>query len=158
MQPPKPFHIVLIEPEIPPNTGNIARLCGATGTVLHLVGKLGFSTDDRQLKRAGLDYWSEVEIHYWDDFAALQRAYPEGRFIYTSKKAARTHVDAGFREGDFIVFGKETVGLPEELIHANWERTVRIPIFGKVRSLNLSTAAGIVLYEALRQTGRLDGC
>lgn len=151
-----PFHIVLIEPEIPPNTGNIARLCGATGTVLHLVGKLGFSTDDRYLKRAGLDYWSEVEIHYWDNLDALKRAYPGGRFIYTSKKAARTHVDAGFRAGDFIVFGKETVGLPEELIRANWEQTVRIPIFGKVRSLNLSTAAGIVLYEALRQTGRLD--
>lgn len=151
-----PFHIVLIEPEIPPNTGNIARLCGATGTVLHLVGKLGFSTDDRQLKRAGLDYWSEVDIHYWDNLGALKQAYPEGRFIYTSKKAARTHVDAGFRSGDLIVFGKETVGLPEELIRANWEQTVRIPIFGKVRSLNLSTAAGIVLYEALRQTGRLE--
>lgn len=151
-----PFHIVLIEPEIPPNTGNIARLCGATSTVLHLVGKLGFSTDDRQLKRAGLDYWSEVDIHYWDNLDALKRAYPDGRFIYTSKKAARPHVKAEFRSGDFIVFGKETVGLPEELIRANWEHTVRIPIFGKVRSLNLSTAAGIVLYEALRQTGRLE--
>ncbi|RNC70968.1 MAG: tRNA (cytidine(34)-2'-O)-methyltransferase [Desulfuromonadales bacterium] len=154
----KPFHIVLIEPEIPPNTGNIARLCGATGTVLHLVGKLGFSTDDRYLKRAGLDYWSEVDIHYWDDLDALMTTYPEARFIYTSKKADRTHVQAGFREGDFIVFGKETVGLPEELIEANRDTTVRIPIFGKVRSLNLSTAAGIVLYEALRQTGRLDQC
>lgn len=153
-----PFHIVLIEPEIPPNTGNIARLCGATGTVLHLVGKLGFSTDDRYLKRAGLDYWSEVEIHYWDDLAALQHAYPEGRFIYTSKKAAKTHIEAAFKEGDFIVFGKETAGLPEKLIEANRENTVRIPIFGKVRSLNLSTSAGIVLYEALRQTGRLEGC
>ena len=152
----QPFHIVLIEPEIPPNTGNIARLCGATGTVLHLVGKLGFSTDDRHLRRAGLDYWSEVEIHYWDDLDALKAAYPEARYLYTTKKADRTHIQAGFREGDFIVFGKETVGLPEELIEANRENTIRIPIFGKVRSLNLSTAAGIVLYEALRQTGRLD--
>ena len=158
MQTRKPFHIVLIEPEIPPNTGNIARLCGATGTVLHLVGKLGFSTDDRQLKRAGLDYWSEVEIHYWGSLDDLKHAYQEGRFIYTSKKAEKSHIEAGFREGDFIVFGKETVGLPEELLEANRDNTVRIPIFGKVRSLNLSTAAGIVLYEALRQTGRLEGC
>lgn len=152
----QPFHIVLVEPEIPPNTGNIARLCGATGTVLHLVGKLGFSTDDRYLKRAGLDYWSEVDIRYWESLDDLWQAWPEARFIYTSKKATRSYVDAGFREGDFIVFGKETVGLPEDLLRANEENSVRIPIFGKVRSLNLSTAAGIVLYEALRQTGRLD--
>jgi len=151
----KPFHIVLIEPEIPPNTGNIARLCGATCTVLHLVGKLGFSTDDRQLKRAGLDYWSEVDVHYWPDLATLQGAYPEGRFIYTSKKAATSHAAFRFRDGDFLVFGKETAGLPETLIDENPATSIRIPIFGKVRSLNLSTAAGIILYEALRQTGRL---
>lgn len=152
----KPFHIVLIEPEIPPNTGNIARLCGATGTVLHLVGKLGFSTDDRTLKRAGLDYWSEVEIRYWQDFEQLQREYPDARFFFTSKKAVKSYVDAEFREGDFLVFGKETRGLPDVLLEENREWTIRIPIFGKVRSLNLSTAAGIVLYEALRQTGRLS--
>ncbi|HJV36225.1 tRNA (cytidine(34)-2'-O)-methyltransferase [Geomonas sp.] len=152
-----PFHIVLIEPEIPPNTGNIARLCGATGTILHLVGKLGFSTDDRYLKRAGLDYWSEVDIHYWPDLPALQQAYPNGRFIYTSKKAPHSYLTMRFQPGDFIVFGKETKGLPEELIEANLEMTVRIPIIGKVRSLNLSTSAGIVLYEALRQTGALEG-
>jgi tRNA (cytidine/uridine-2'-O-)-methyltransferase len=152
----KPFHIVLIEPEIPPNTGNIARLCGATGTVLHLVGKLGFSTDDRMLKRAGLDYWNEVEIHYWHDFDQLQRRYPEARFFYTSKKAGKYYTEAEFREGDFIVFGKETQGLPDELLEKNVEQAIRIPILGKVRSLNLSTAAGIVLYEALRQTGRLS--
>jgi tRNA (cytidine/uridine-2'-O-)-methyltransferase len=153
----KPFHIVLVEPEIPPNTGNIARLCGATGTVLHLVGKLGFSTDDRYLKRAGLDYWSEVDIHYWPDLATLQEAFPEGRFIYTSKKAPRSYLTLQFKAGDFIVFGKETKGLPDELIEANLETAVRIPIIGKVRSLNLSTSAGIVLYEALRQTGALEG-
>ena len=151
----KPFHIVLIEPEIPPNTGNIARLCGATCTVLHLVGKLGFSTDDRALKRAGLDYWQEVEIHYWQDIDALKAAYPEGRFIYTSKKAEKSYVEMSFRAGDFIVFGKETKGLPDELLNANPATSVRIPIFGRVRSLNLSTSAGIVLYEALRQTERL---
>jgi tRNA (cytidine/uridine-2'-O-)-methyltransferase len=152
----KPFHIVLVEPEIPPNTGNIARLCGATGTVLHLVGKLGFSTEDRYLKRAGLDYWSEVEIRYWPDLTALQQAHPEGRFVYTSKKAPKSYVSFRFQAGDFIVFGKETKGLPEELIEANPETAVRIPIPGKVRSLNLSTSAGIVLYEALRQTGALE--
>jgi len=153
----KPFHIVLVEPEIPPNTGNIARLCGATGTVLHLVGKLGFSTEDRYLKRAGLDYWSEVDIHYWADLEALKQAYPGGRFIYTSKKAAKSHVQMRFETGDFIVFGKETKGLPDELIEANPDTSVRIPMTGKVRSLNLSTSAGIVLYEALRQTGALEG-
>jgi len=151
------FNIVLVEPEIPPNTGNIARLCGATGTVLHLVGKLGFSTDDKALKRAGLDYWSEVDIHYWPDLKRLREAYPDARFIYTSKKAAKSYIDIEFSRGDFIVFGKETKGLPEELIAANPETSVRIPIFGKVRSLNLSTAAGIVLYEAMRQTGLLTG-
>ncbi|MEI8355098.1 MAG: tRNA (cytidine(34)-2'-O)-methyltransferase [Deltaproteobacteria bacterium] len=151
----KPFHIVLIEPEIPPNTGNIARLCGATSTVLHLVGKLGFSTDDRMLKRAGLDYWSEVEIYYWQDLEQLQENYPTGRFFFTSKKAEKSYLDAEFREGDFIVFGKETKGLPDELIQKNRERAIRIPILGRVRSLNLSTSAGIILYEALRQTGIL---
>jgi tRNA (cytidine/uridine-2'-O-)-methyltransferase len=152
-----PFHIVLVEPEIPPNTGNIARLCGATGTVLHLVGKLGFSTEDRYLKRAGLDYWSEVDIRYWPDLQTLQEAYPGGRFIYTSKKAPKSYIAMRFQPGDFIVFGKETKGLPDELIEANPDTAVRIPILGKVRSLNLSTSAGIVLYEALRQTGALEG-
>lgn len=151
----EPFHIVLVEPEIPPNTGNIARLCGATGTVLHLVGQLGFSTDDRQLKRAGLDYWSEVEIHYWPDLATLRDNYPQARLVCTSKKAAISHAAFPFRAGDFLVFGKETQGLPQQLINDNPETSIRIPIFGKVRSLNLSTSAGIVLYEALRQTGRL---
>jgi len=150
-----PFHIVLVEPEIPPNTGNIARLCGATGTTLHLVGKLGFSTDDRYLKRAGLDYWSEVDIRYWDNLEALKIAFPGCRFVYTSKKAEQSHVAFAFEEGDFLVFGKETKGLPDDLILGNQRTSIRIPIFGKVRSLNLSTAAGIVLYEALRQTGRL---
>lgn len=151
-----PFHIVLIEPEIPPNTGNIARLCGATGTILHLVGKLGFSTDDRYLKRAGLDYWSEVAIHYWEDLESLRTAYPAARLVYTSKKVTAMHVAFSFLPGDFIVFGKETKGLPDELITANMETSIRIPMSGKVRSLNLSTAAGIVLYEALRQTDQLE--
>lgn len=152
-----PFHIVLIEPEIPPNTGNIARLCGATGTILHLVGKLGFAIDDKQLKRAGLDYWDAVDVRLWTDLASLQSHFPGGRFWYTTKKAVRTHLQADFSSGDFLVFGKETVGLPDELLSVNPDRTIRIPIFSPiVRSLNLSTAAGIVLYEALRQTGQLN--
>lgn len=155
MEPFQPFHIVLVEPEIPPNTGNIARLCGATRSVLHLVGKLGFSTDDRSLKRAGLDYWHAVDVRYWGSLAELKEAFPAGRFIYTSKKAARSYVEMAYREGDFIVFGKESEGLPDDLLAANPETCVRIPIFGEVRSINLSTAAGIVLYEALRQTGQL---
>lgn len=154
---PVPFHIVLVEPEIPPNTGNIARLCGATGTVLHLVGPLGFSLEDRYLRRAGLDYWPAIDLRRWDSFGALQQAFPAGRFWYTSKKAARVHTAADFRPGDFLVFGKETEGLPEALLAAHPDRSLRIPIFSPlVRSLNLSTAAGIVLYEALRQTGRLS--
>jgi tRNA (cytidine/uridine-2'-O-)-methyltransferase len=150
-----PFHIVLVEPEIPPNTGNIARLCGATGTVLHLVGKLGFSTDDRYLKRAGLDYWHAVAIRYWQNLDELREEYPGARFVYTSKKAELAHTSFTFREGDFLVFGRETKGLPDDILAANSATCIRIPISGPVRSLNLSTAAGIVLYEALRQCGRL---
>jgi tRNA (cytidine/uridine-2'-O-)-methyltransferase len=150
----KPFNIVLIEPEIPPNTGNIARLCAATGTILHLVGPLGFSLDDRYLKRAGLDYWEHVALKIWPDLAALQAAYSEGRYLYLSTKVARSYLQDVFQPGDFIVFGKETKGLPEELLLAHPDSCITIPMpSGKVRSLNLSTSAGIVLYEALRQTG-----
>lgn len=153
----QPFNIVLIEPEIPPNTGNIARLCAATGTRLHLVGKLGFSTDDRYLKRAGLDYWEYVDIHYWQDLEELKATAPDGRFYYLSTKVARTYLDVHFEEGDFIVFGKETKGLPAELLAANPETSITIPMPSeKVRSLNLSTSAGIVLYEALRQAGAMS--
>jgi len=152
----KPFNIVLIEPEIPPNTGNIARLCAATGTVLHLVGKLGFSLDDRYLKRAGLDYWEFVSLKLWPDLETLRAASSEGRFFYLSTKVDRSYLDAGFQPGDYIVFGKETKGLPEELLRANPETSFTIPMPSeKVRSLNLSTSAGIVLYEALRQSGSL---
>lgn len=152
-----PFNIVLVEPEIPPNTGNIARLCGATGTVLHLVGKLGFSIDDKHLKRAGLDYWEAVDIRQWHSLEELQRQYPEARYWYTSKKAQRTYIDADYRPGDFLVFGKETLGLPDELLEQHPDFSIRIPIQSPiVRSLNLATAAGVILYEALRQTGQLE--
>jgi tRNA (cytidine/uridine-2'-O-)-methyltransferase len=154
---PFPFHIVLIEPEIPPNTGNIARLCAATGTVLHLVGKLGFSIDDKHLRRAGLDYWHAVSLQRWDSFEQLLAATPLARCWFTSKKAERSYIAADFQSGDYLVFGKETAGLPEAMLETNADQTIRIPIFSsEVRSLNLSTAAGIVLYEALRQNGRLD--
>ncbi len=151
-----PFNIVLIEPEIPPNTGNIARLCAATGAVLHLVGQLGFSLDDRYLKRAGLDYWKYVSLQQWPDLETLQAAASGGRFFYLSTKVGRSYLDAGFQPGDYIVLGKETRGLPEELLSANPETSFTIPMpSGNVRSLNLSTSAGIVLYEALRQSGML---
>jgi tRNA (cytidine/uridine-2'-O-)-methyltransferase len=156
MQELQQFNIVLVEPEIPPNTGNIARLCGATCTTLHLVGTLGFSTDDKTLKRAGLDYWSEVDIRYWDDLRQLQDAYPARQFYYFSKTGKKPYVDAKFQPGDFLVFGKETMGLPEEVLRDNQDTVLRIPIFGRVRSLNLATSAGIALYEALRQAGRLS--
>jgi len=151
---PGPFHIVLVEPEIPPNTGNIARLCAATGTILHLVGKLGFSLDDRQLKRAGLDYWPAVDVRQWQTLLDLQQAYPGGRYWYTAKKAQKSYVEANFEAGDFLVFGKETMGLPEALLASQAKWTIRIPIVeGVVRSLNLANAAGIILYEARRQIG-----
>lgn len=156
MAPARLFHIVLIEPEIPPNTGNVARLCAATGTVLHLVGKLGFSLDDKYLKRAGLDYWPHVQLQRWESLEELHSAHPDGRFWYTSKKADLGHTDVNYLPGDFLVFGKETLGLSDELLEENRECAIRIPIFNAaVRSLNLSTAAGIILYEALRQVDAL---
>ncbi len=150
-----PFHIVLVEPEIPPNTGNIARLCAATGTILHLVGKLGFSLDNRKLKRAGLDYWPAVTVKQWGTLVELRQAYPEGRYWYTSKKARKSYYEANFQPGDFLVFGKETLGLPESLLAEQEEWALRIPMeTGIVRSLNLANAAGIILYEARRQVGQ----
>ncbi|HXG95362.1 MAG TPA: tRNA (cytidine(34)-2'-O)-methyltransferase [Blastocatellia bacterium] len=148
------LHVALIEPEIPPNTGNIARLCAATFTPLHLVGKLGFRTDDKAVRRAGLDYWSEVEIHYHLNVEALYAALPQCRFLYFTTKAERAYTDFKYAPNDCLVFGRETRGLPEELLRANWERCLTIPMPNKrVRSLNLATSAGIVLYEALRQVG-----
>ncbi len=157
MTTPFPFHIVLIEPEIPPNTGNIGRLCAATGTHLHLVGKLGFSLDDKHMKRAGLDYWPQVKLHRWDSFEQLRSDFPQGRFWFASKKAQKIHTEISYNEGDFLVFGKETLGLPDELLEQEKDHCLRIPIFSPaVRSLNLANSAAIILYEALRQTGRLS--
>ena len=146
------LHVVLIEPEIPPNTGNIGRLCLATGSHLHLVKPLGFSIDDKALRRAGLDYWAEVKVLVWDSFAELQEAHPQARFWYLTTKSKRRYWDVEFKDNDFLVFGRETKGLPEPLLHDNPERTLTIPMADdSTRSLNLATAAGIVLYEAVRQ-------
>ena len=146
------LNVVLIEPEIPPNTGNIGRLCLATGSQLHLVKPLGFLIDDKTLRRAGLDYWADVKVTVWDSYAELQSANPGGRFWYLTTKSKRRYWDAAFQDGDFLVFGRETKGLPEPLLNENADRTLTIPMVSEsTRSLNLATAAGIVLYEAVRQ-------
>ncbi|HWQ61543.1 MAG TPA: tRNA (uridine(34)/cytosine(34)/5-carboxymethylaminomethyluridine(34)-2'-O)-methyltransferase TrmL [Negativicutes bacterium] len=145
------MHIVLVEPEIPGNTGNIARLCAATGCELHLVRPLGFSTDDRYLKRAGLDYWHLVKVHYHDSFAAMAERYDGHNFYFNTTKASRFYSEVTYTPEDVLVFGKETAGLPESLLAANRERCVRIPMLAGARSLNLSNAVAVVVYEALRQ-------
>jgi tRNA (cytidine/uridine-2'-O-)-methyltransferase len=147
------LHVVLVEPEIPGNTGNIARLCAATGCKLHLVRPLGFSIDDKHLKRAGLDYWHLLDISYHDCFADLQVMYPEGRFFCHTTKANRFHSDAAFQAGDFLVFGKETAGLPASILDQYREQCVRLPMIEGARSLNLSNSVAVSVYEALRQTG-----
>jgi tRNA (cytidine/uridine-2'-O-)-methyltransferase len=148
------FNVVLIEPEIPPNTGNIGRLCLATGSTLHLIKPLGFSVDDRTLKRAGLDYWSEVQVKYWDSFSTLQQTQEsEARCFFLTTKATRPYYTVQFQPGDFLVFGRETKGLPESLLAANHDRLLTIPMKG-TRSLNLATAVAIVLFEAVRQGAR----
>jgi tRNA (cytidine/uridine-2'-O-)-methyltransferase len=148
------FNVVLVEPEIPPNTGNIGRLCLATGSTLHLVKPLGFSIDDRELKRAGLDYWKEVDLQLWDSFAELRRSSEStARFYLLTTKSDRAYYDVNFRPGDFLVFGRETKGLPEPLLAEHPGELLTIPMKG-TRSLNLATAVGIVLFEAMRQQHR----
>ncbi|MGI6358690.1 MAG: tRNA (cytidine(34)-2'-O)-methyltransferase [Bacillota bacterium] len=147
------LHIALVEPEIPQNTGNIARTCAATGIHLHLVGKLGFSISDKWVKRAGLDYWHLVEISQHHILDELWRAYPESTFWYASTKVRRRYTDADYRDGDFLVFGKETKGLPEDLLQAHLDTAIRIPMIDPARSLNLANSVAVVAYEALRQLG-----
>ncbi len=151
------LHIVLVEPEIPPNTGNIARSCAATGSVLHLVEPLGFSIDDRSLKRAGLDYWPYVKVEVHESLDQFLREYEDRRermFLATTK-GSRRYTEVEFRDEDMILFGRETAGLPRDLIAANRERSIRIPLSEdtRLRSLNLSNSVSIVLFEALRQMG-----
>ncbi len=148
------FNVVLVEPEIPPNTGNIGRLCLATRATLHLVKPLGFSLDNRELRRAGLDYWEEVPLKLWDSFDALQRAQPSGtRYFFLTTKSKRPYYEVRFQKDDFFVFGRETKGLPEDLLDTNANNCVTIPMHG-TRSLNLATVVAIVLFEAVRQQSR----
>lgn len=147
------FNVVLVEPEIPPNTGNIGRLCLATRSTLHLVRPLGFAIDDRTLKRAGLDYWREVDVRFWDSLGELEAAQPPAaRFFYLTTKSSRPYHAVHFVPGDFLVFGRETKGLPESLLAQHPEQTLTIPMHA-TRSLNLATAVAIVLFEAVRQQG-----
>jgi tRNA (cytidine/uridine-2'-O-)-methyltransferase len=152
----RPFHIVLVEPEIPPNTGNIARLAAATASELHLVGKLGFQIDEHAVRRAGLDYWHLVTLHQHATFDHFEHSLgATGSIHLFSATAAQSYLDAPFRPGDALVFGKESVGLAPELLERFPSSTWGIPTIGAVRSLNLANAVSIVLYEALRQSGAL---
>lgn len=145
------MHIVLYQPEIPGNTGNIARLCAATGCDLHLIRPLGFSTDDKHLKRAGLDYWHLVTVRYYDSFAELEEKYQGHRIFLNTTKGHIPHSAVTYQADDLIVFGRETAGLPKEIMEKYSERLIRIPMINEARSLNLSNAVAIVAYEALRQ-------
>jgi tRNA (cytidine/uridine-2'-O-)-methyltransferase len=152
-----PLHIVLVEPEIPPNTGNVARLCAATGCALHLVEPLGFSIADRELKRAGLDYWDALGVVLHPSLEAFLALYAPQRCWFLSTRAVRSYREAPYRRGDALVFGKETAGLPDAVLRAHPERALRIPMRpGAVRSINLSTAVGVVVYEALAGLGFPD--
>ena len=146
-----PLNIVLVEPRIPPNTGNILRLCVATECRLHLVEPLGFRLEDRYLRRAGLDYWEQAQIRTWPNFPDLRQSFAGSRFLYFSTRVNRPYTRADFQPGDFLVFGSEPEGLPERLLVDNLDDTYTIPMWGPVRSLNLSTSVGIVAYEALRR-------
>lgn len=149
------LHIVLVEPEIPANTGNISRTCSVIGAPLHLVHPLGFDISEKQVRRAGLDYWDELELHEYDSFSEVRESYPEGEFFYCTTKAKNTYSDVdytAYRDGEiFLVFGKETRGLPEDLLAENYDRCIRIPMKANKRSLNLSNSAAIAAYEVLRQ-------
>lgn len=148
------FNIVLVEPEIPQNAGNIARTCAVTGCKLHLVRPLGFEVSDKYLKRAGLDYWKYLDITYYDSIEEVMDKYYNGKnFWFFSTKAKHIHSDVQYKEGDFLVFGKETKGLPEDLLKNNYEQCVRLPMMGELRSLNLSNSVCVGVYEGLRQLG-----
>jgi tRNA (cytidine/uridine-2'-O-)-methyltransferase len=148
-----PLHIALIQPQIPPNTGNIARLCAATDSSLHLIEPLGFSIQDSEVRRAGLDYWDAVDLWVHPDWFAFRDAMDRGRCLYFSAKAERSYWEAPYKLNSCLVFGSETEGMPQRILEKHPERCFTIPMSGPVRSLNLSTAVGIVLYEAIRQVG-----
>ncbi len=146
------FNIVLVEPEIPQNTGNIARTCAATGSILHLVRPLGFELDDKHLKRAGLDYWHLLDVRYYDNLDDFFQKNPDGQYFYLTTKAQHSYTDVKFNDNAYLLFGKETKGLPESLLIKNPERCIRIPMREGARSLNLSNSVAITVFEALRQT------
>lgn len=152
------FNIVLVEPEIPQNTGNIVRTCAATGCKLHLIKPLGFSVEDKYLKRAGLDYWHAAEIFYYESIKELLNRHTNSNFYFFSTKAAKLYTDVAYQADDFFVFGKETKGLDEGLLQANLERTVRLPMLDEIRSLNLSNTVAIAVYEGWRQLSFHQGC
>ena len=149
------MHLVLVEPEIPPNTGNVARLCAATNTVLHLIEPFGFKLDDRQMQRAGMDYWQQVEWHRWPSWAAFAAGVARGSTLWFIESGGpRCYTEARFGGEDYLLFGRETAGLPQGLLAAHKEHWLRIPMFNpRSRSLNLANCAALVLYEALRQNG-----
>ena len=147
------FNIVLVEPEIPANTGNISRTCAVTGASLHLIKPLGFDISDRQLKRAGLDYWQYLDINIYENIEEFFKKNAGGRFFFCTTKAKKAYADIEYRDGDFFIFGKETKGLPEELLTENMDMCIRIPMLPTLRSLNLSNSVAIVVYEAIRQLG-----
>ena len=147
------FNIVLVEPEIPQNTGNIARTCAATGARLHLVKPLGFAIDDKSLKRAGLDYWHLLDVTVYENLDEFFERNKGGNMWYLTTKGAKRYDQAEFKDNDYFLFGKETKGLPEELLHDNYDKAIRIPMIADARSLNLSNSVAIVVYEAIRQTG-----
>ncbi len=149
----KKINVVLHEPEIPQNTGNISRTCAATDSALHLIRPLGFEVNDKHLKRAGLDYWQYLDLTYYDGWSDFVCKNPDAEIYYFSTKAKRCYTDISYGENVFLVFGKETAGLPEDLLKANEEHCVRIPMYGDLRSLNLSNSVAIAVYEVLRQQG-----
>lgn len=145
------LNIVLVEPEIPQNTGNIARTCAVTDSALHLIRPLGFSTSDKHLKRAGLDYWHKLDISYYDSLAEFFKQNKGGRFFYATTKAPKSYHEMNYQADDYFLFGKETAGLPETLLKDNLEYCIRIPMKDSLRSLNLANSVSIIIYEALRQ-------
>ncbi|MBE5743416.1 MAG: tRNA (uridine(34)/cytosine(34)/5-carboxymethylaminomethyluridine(34)-2'-O)-methyltransferase TrmL [Clostridiales bacterium] len=145
------FNVVLVEPEIPQNTGNISRTCAATNSSLHMIKPFGFELSDKHLKRAGLDYWQYLDVHYYENLTEFFEKNKGGNFYFMSTKGNKVYSEVNFKDGDFLIFGKESHGLPEPLLKDNYDKTLRIPMFGNLRSLNLSNSVALTLYEALRQ-------
>lgn len=146
------FHIVLVEPQIPPNTGNIGRLCVATGAVLHLIHPLGFQTDEKAIRRSGMDYWKDLNVKEWDDLESFHASHPlDHNHYFITTKGEKTHYEASFRPGDYFYFGREDAGLPESLLDIQPQNNLRIPMVEHARSINLATAVSVLVYEAIRQ-------